>query len=275
MKGKRAGGASGVAQPRLLGRLWSAGGTLLSRDTMVITNAIAFNFLLCLFPLLLVIVAAAQHAAGRRASQALLLVLQELIPFEREALARSLKSLGKIATSLEVFSLLLVVWGSSGIFMPVEMALNRVWGGQPRPFLRSRVLAFLATIAGGVLAFLSVGVTVLARSYKDEWPAVAESAAWASALLLTYTLFFLVYRLIPDPPVGGRVALKAALWAGTVWEAIKHAFVINLARSNLQAFYGPLAFAVSLVLWAFVSSLVLVFGALMVPSRGASRRARA
>ena len=37
---------------------------------------------------------------------------------------------------------------------------------------------------------------------------------------------------------------------------------------NLQAFYGPLTFSVSLILWAYVSSLVLVFGALMVPARG-------
>ena len=34
---------------------------------------------------------------------------------------------------------------------------------------------------------------------------------------------------------------------------------------NLRAFYGPLAFSVSLVLWAYVSSLVLIFGALMAP----------
>jgi uncharacterized BrkB/YihY/UPF0761 family membrane protein len=53
---------------------------------------------------------------------------------------------------------------------------------------------------------------------------------------------------------------------------------MNLARSNLQAVYGPLAFAVSLVLWAYVSSLVLVFGALMVPvdrTYGTPRRPRA
>jgi membrane protein/epoxyqueuosine reductase len=61
------------------------------------------------------------------------------------------------------------------------------------------------------------------------------------------------------------VALRAALWAGTVWEAMKYVFVSYLPRLNLQAFYGPLAFSVSLILWAYVSSLVLVFGALMVP----------
>jgi len=41
--------------------------------------------------------------------------------------------------------------------------------------------------------------------------------------------------------------------------------VWNLGRMQLATFYGPLAFAVSLVLWAYVSSVVLVFGAAMAP----------
>ena len=125
-----------TARPGVLRRIASALGTLLSRDIAVLTNAIAFNFLLCLFPLLLVLAAFAQRYQGSRAGAALLLLLQELIPFDQEAIAASLKSLTRIARGLEVFSLLLIVWGSSGIFMPVEMALNRAWGGRPdRHFL--------------------------------------------------------------------------------------------------------------------------------------------
>jgi membrane protein/epoxyqueuosine reductase len=177
-----------------------------------------------------------------------------------------------MAKTFEAFSLVVVVWGSSGIFMPVEMALNRVWGGQPRHFLFSRVLAFVMTISGSALVFLSVALTSMARSYKLEWPALATYGAKAIAFLLTCFVFFLIYRVIPDPPVGTGVAGRAALWAGTCWEAAKYLFVINLTRANLPAVYGPLAFAVSLVLWAYVSSLVLVFGALMSPRAEPSRR---
>ncbi|HEY7412685.1 MAG TPA: YihY/virulence factor BrkB family protein [Vicinamibacteria bacterium] len=258
---------------RLLKRLWKTGGALLARDTAVVTNAIAFNFLLCLFPLLVVAVAAAQRLPAGSAD-ALFTVVRQLIPFEHEALTRSLRGMGKLARGLEALSLLLIVWGSSGIFMPVEMALNRAWGGRPRAFVRSRLLAFVLTMACGALALLSVALTVAARAYRAEWPAVAEYGAWASGLLLTYLLFFLIYSVAADPSPGPRVALHAALWAGTAWEAVKYLFVINLGRANLRLFYGPLAFAVSLVLWAYVSSLVLVFGALMAPA-DAKRRRRA
>jgi membrane protein len=251
----------------LRSRLWSTVSTLLARDTMVVTNAIAFNFLLCLFPLLLVVLAAShQLPGGRRVTTAVLLVLGELIPFEREALARSLQGLTRLAAGLEAFSVLLIVWGSSGIFVPVELALGRAWGTRPRSFVHSRLLAFAMTVAGGLLAFLSVAFTVMARGYQREWPILAEYGARASALLMTYLLFYMVYRVIPCPPVGAHVALRAAVWAGTVWELAKYLFVANLARSNLRVLYGPLAFSVALILWAYVSSLVLVFGALMVPA---------
>lgn len=231
----------------------------------MLTNAIAFNFLLCLFPLLLVVAAASeQFPWGRRAGYALLLLLQELIPFNREAMAESVRGLTRFARGFELVSLLIIVWGSSGIFIPVEMALNRAWGGKgQRDFWKSRLIAVLMTLFGGLLALLSIALTVAARSYSREWPTVAGFAVKTTAVLLTVFLFFAVYRIVPSVSVGTRAALSAALWAGGAWEVAKYAFVTRLPAMRLEAFYGPLAFAVALVLWAYVSSLTLVFGALM------------
>ncbi len=246
-------------------RLRRAAGLLLSREIAVLTNAVAFNFLLCLFPLLLVVsFASEQLPFGRRAGTALLVLLQELIPFNRDAVAESVRGLTRFSRGFEVLSLFLIVWGSSGIFIPVEMALNRAWGGKiHRSFWKSRLLAFLMTLFGGLLALLSVALTVAARSYSRDWPLLAGYAVKATAVLLTVFLFFAIYRVIPDAPVGTRAALQAALWAGGAWEGAKYVFVSRLPAMRLEALYGPLAFAVALVLWAYVSSLILVFGALM------------
>ena len=259
-----------------LGRLREIVGTLVSREIGVLTNAIAFNFLLCLFPLLAVIAALSRLLPGgaRRAAAALLLLLQELIPFGHDAMAESVRGLTRTAAGLQVFALLLIVWGSSGIFMPVEMALNRAWGGRSnRSFLRSKLLAFFMTLTGGVLGLLSIGVTVGVRMYGADWPLLVRYSGKAVALLLSYLLFFLIYRLVPDS-VDTRTALRAAVIAGTAWELVKYVFVARLPALKLEAFYGPLAFSVSLVIWAYVSSLVLVFGALVVSAGGRKSRRR-
>ncbi len=255
-----------------LARLRRAGGLLVSREISVLTNAIAFNALLCLFPLLLVLVAAAQRLApGGASASAVRLLLSELIPFGGELLAASLRQISRLAHGLELLSLVLVVWGSSGIFIPVELALNRVFGdAEARSFWKSRLLAFSLTVAAGTLALASVGLTLLARGFERGWPTLTGFAVKGAAVLLSFTLFLVVYLLAPSARVSLRSAVHGAVWAAALWEASKYAFVWNLGRTQLATLYGPLAFAVSLVLWAYVSSLVLVFGAAMAPI--ASRR---
>jgi membrane protein len=259
--------------PGLFTRLQRAVGLLVSREVAVLMSAIAFNVLLCLFPLLLVLVAATQRLSPRGgAAQVLGLLLGELIPFGGETIAASLRQMTRLARGFEVLSLVLVLWGSSGVFMPVELVLDRVWGGGgPRSFWKSRLLAFALTVAGGALALLSVALTVLVRGFGRGWPVVAGSGAKVAALLLSWTLFLLVYRLVPRAGIGLPVAARAAVWAALLWEVSKYAFVWNLGRMQLATFYGPLAFAVALVLWAYVSSVVLVFGAAMVPRAPARR----
>lgn len=258
-------------------RLTRTGALLLSREVTVLNNAIAFNFLLCLFPLLLVLVAAAQRLApGSHTASALRQLLAELIPVGGDTFATSIRQMARLAPGFELFSLALIVWGSSGVFIPVERVLNIVWGAKAeRSFWKSRLLAFGLTAAGAALALVSVALTLFARSLARMNPAdqqlatplalVASWAAKVAALGLSWALFTLVYRLAPSARVAFGVAARAGLWAALAWEASKYAFVWNLGRMQLQTFYGPLAFAVGLVLWAYVSSLVLVFGAGMAP----------
>ena len=104
-----------------MARLRRAGGLLISREIAVLTNAIAFNFLMCLFPLIIAVVAVSQQTVrGQGVLRALELVINEVIPFGHEAIASSLRTLTKAARGLELVSLVLILWGSSGIFMPVE-----------------------------------------------------------------------------------------------------------------------------------------------------------
>jgi YihY family inner membrane protein len=246
---------------------------LLSRDVTVLNNAIAFNFLLCLFPLLLVVVAAAERLApGSGAANALRQLLAELIPVGGDAFTSSLRQMSKLARGFELLSLGLVVWGSSGIFIPVERVLNLVFGARAeRSFWKSRLLAFLLTASAAALALLSLSLTLFGRSLAHVNPfdqqlaaPLARLASWAvklAAVGLGWALFTLVYRVAPSARVDFGVAARGALWAAVAWEASKYVFVLQLGRWHLQTLYGPLAFAVALVLWAYVSSVVLVFGA--------------
>lgn len=271
------------AGPGLADRLKRTLSLLLSREVTVLNNAIAFNFLLCLFPLLLVLVAAAQRLApGGGTATAMRQLLSELIPVGGDTFASSLRQMTRLAPGFELLSLGLIVWGSSGIFIPVERVLNLVWGARAeRSFWKSRLLAFLLTAAGAALALISLALTLFGRSLARVSPFDAQFAAplalaasWAAkvaAFGLGWALFTLVYRIAPSARIDFGIAARGGLWAALAWELSKYVFVWNLGRMQLSTFYGPLAFAVALVLWAYVSSLVLVFGAGMAPGVPAPR----
>jgi membrane protein len=173
-----------------------------------------------------------------------------------ETLASSLRQMTRLARGFELLSLALVVWGSSGIFMPVERVLNIVWGARAeRSFWKSRLLAFLLTAAGAALALVSVALTLFGRSL-GRMPSLDPQlagplallggwAAKATATLLSWTLFTLVYRVAPSAGIRFGVAWRAGLWAALAWEASKYAFVWNLGRMQLDVLQ-PAAFAVAL-----------------------------
>jgi len=154
------------AGPGLRERLKRTASLLLSREVTVLNNAIAFNFLLCLFPLLLVLVAGAQRLSpGSGGANALRQLLGELIPIGGDTFATSLRQMTRVAPGFQLFSLALIVWGSSGIFIPVERVLNHVWGARAeRSFWKSRLLAFLLTASCAALALLSLSLTLYGRS---------------------------------------------------------------------------------------------------------------
>ena len=103
------------AGPGFFARLRRAVGLLLSREVAVLMNAIAFNVLLCLFPLLLVLVAAAQRLSpGSGTAQVLRLSWpSSSLPFGGGGIAASLRQMTRLARSFEVLSLVLVVWGGA------------------------------------------------------------------------------------------------------------------------------------------------------------------
>ena len=216
------------AGPGLAERFKRTASLLLSREVTVLNNAIAFNFLLCLFPLLLVLVAAAQRLApGGGTATALRQLLTELIPVGGDTFASSLRQMTRLAPGFELLSLALIVWGSSGIFIPVERVLNLVWGARAeRSFWKSRLLAFLLTAAGAALALVSLALTLFGRSLARVSPLdqqfaapLALAASWAAkvtAFGLGWALFTLVYRIAPSARIdfGDRRARRALGGAG-------------------------------------------------------------
>jgi YihY family inner membrane protein len=81
------------------------------------------------------------------------------------------------------------------------------------------------------------------------------------ALVAGILLFFFIYWILPNRKVPARAVLPTAIVIGVLWEVGKYLYALVLPRLDFQAVYGMFYVSVSLMIWAFLSGLLLLAGA--------------
>jgi membrane protein len=173
---------------------------------------------------------------------------------------------------LPVFSLVMILISCTGIFLPLEVALNRSWGvARSRNYLMNQLvalgLAVWMVFLGLVSIVLNAGerwlLTKLFLGHNDNFVYNLISQSWLaiSTALAGILLFFSIYWLLPNRKLPPRPVVRLAVVTGLLWVAAKYLFVAILPRLDLPAVYGPFSVSVGLLLWAYVSGLLLFAGA--------------
>jgi len=121
-----------------------------------------------------------------------------------------------------------------------------------------------------VLGLISIALTAGHQYLMERWlgPEAAGILRWPEfvimklfAALASIAIFFLIYWLLPNGRVRARAVLPAAIVTGILWDLAKYAYVLLLPWLNFQEAYGPFAISVTLMVWAFLSGLLLLAGA--------------
>ncbi len=189
------------------------------------------------------------------------------------------------------FSLLMILIACTGIFLPLEVALNQAWGvTKSRNYLHNQVIAFGLAIIMVVLGMSSILLNALARGMLQllfdhqtnikfidfllnftlkgiEFVVLSATTGVASILF-----FFSIYWLLPNRKVPWRSVLRTSIYTGVIWLVARYIFVIVLPHLDLWALYGPFFISVGLLLWAYISGLILFAGAQFSVARMGDRK---
>ncbi len=209
--------------------------------------------------------------------RAILQLLQDQLPSNQEFITRNLRAMAAGRKGVQIFSMVMLLISSTGIFLPLEVALNRVWGfTRNRSYWWNQIVSLGLTFAGGVLGMASVWLTAANRAWLERWLGSDQGLGFRilayvvmkfAALVASITIFFLIYWLLPNGKVRARTVFPAAVVAGLCWEFAKYAYMLALPWLDFQGVYGPFATAVTLMIWAFLSGLLLLGGAHMSAGR--------
>jgi membrane protein len=265
------------------GLLASTAKYLLRTEVHTFAFSVAANAILSFFPFVLLLLTLIRRVFHSKAMyEVVVQLLRDNLPAGQDFVIRNLNALVGARQRTQIFSLLILLVTSTGIFLPLEVALNRIWHfPNNRSYLGNQLIALGLAFSCGVLALLSVGLTagnaVLLRSFTFGHDfAVMRLAGFISmkvfAIATSIAIFFLIYWLLPNGKVPALAVLPAAVVMGLLSEILKYAYILALPRLNFQEVYGPFALSASLMFWAFLTGLLLLSGAYLSAERHGRRR---
>jgi YihY family inner membrane protein len=245
---------------------------LFSADARTYAFSVAALGILSFFPFVLVLLTITRNVLHSQLMYDVVLqLLRDYLPASQDFVIRNLNVLVEARRRAQIASVLILLFTSTGVFLPLEVALNRVWGFTAhRSLLRNLLISFGLAFASGLLALASVALTaghqLLLQSMtgSDHGPMARVSTfvvMKVSAVAASIAIFFLIYWLLPNGKIRPRAVLPAAAVVGLLWEAAKYLYIWTLPWLNFREVYGPFSVSVTLMIWAFLSGLLLLAGA--------------
>ena len=248
--------------------------------------SVAANAILALFPFIVLLLTVSRFLFGTSRIEPIVGdLMKSFLPTGQDFVMRNMQLLAHPRSGMQVFSVVMLLISSTGVFMPLEVALNNVWGVRTnRSYLHNQVVALGLALAVGLLALFSVlmsagqvsilRVLFFGHTTSLGYLIVSRGFMQIAAGLSSVLLFFLIYWVLPNRKVPAVAVLPTAIVTGVLWEGAKVLYVRALPWLDFQAVYGPFYISVGLMMWAFLSGLLLLAGAHFSATRYTLRLAR-
>jgi membrane protein len=244
---------------------------LMRTEVHTFAFSVAANVILSFFPFVVLLLTVTRQVFHSHSMYDVVLqLLRSYLPAGQDVVVRSVVALTP-RRGVKIFSLAMLLLSSTGVFVPLEVALNHVWGfANNRKYLANQAISLLLALACGTLALISVALTAQNQEKLLSWlgsrdrflfHAGAFLVMKLSAIVASISIFFLIYWLLPNGKVRARNVLPAAILTGVIWDLMKYAYILALPWLDFQQVYGPFALSVTLMFWAFLSGMLLLAGA--------------
>jgi membrane protein len=250
-------------------------------DCLTLGASLSYYALFSFFPLILVIlsVVGALIDPGKFAvrQQLLALIGSDQV---RDLVTETLANLNKSSVGAGLIGFITLLLAASGIFGALDKAFDQIWETRAtKPagagivatawgVVRQKLLAFGLVLGCAVIMLLSIASTVAVSALSRFTSALpGQALAWqaiqfALSLGLLGLAFGMLFKLMPNRKVHWRDVWLAAIVAALLFAALQKVVGIYLSRTN-YASYGAVGGVMALMLWIYLSSLVVLLGGVL------------
>ena len=190
-----------------------------------------------------------------------------------QSIAQKASQPGK-STLGAVMGVALALFGASGVFGQLQDALNTIWGVKAKPglgiwgFLRSRFLSF--AIVGGIffLLLVSLAIEALLKGFSHYVQSVLPGGIVVALTIyivfdfaVVVVLFAMIFKFLPDVEIQWRDVWIGAVMTAMLFGIGKWLLGFYLGSGAAGSAYGAASSLITLLLWVYYSSQILLFGA--------------
>ena len=258
---------------RFAGRLIPSLRYLMATEVHAYAFSIAANVYLSFFPFTLLLLTVCRRWLRWESAYGVILELLRIhLPKGADSIIRNLSQLAQGRPRLQLISVIVLFFTSSGVFLPLEVALNQVWSmPRNRSFLKNQAMSFFLAVTTGLMAFLSILLSTAAQwvlTLTLGW-VLAPGLVGAISRVLMETLSvplavatcFVIYFFLPNGQVPVKQVVPAAMIGGVLTEIGKLIYMLTLPLFRFREIYGPYEVSATLLFWAYGAALMLLFGA--------------
>jgi YihY family inner membrane protein len=271
---------------------WRKDGTalvyyLLDSEVHTFAFSVAANAILSFIPFIVLLYTLALSVFH---SQAMVRTVSDMVryflPSNQDFFVRNLDRVAILSSrhGVQFFSLVMILVSCSGIFLPLEVALNKAWGvTKGRNYLSNQVISFglaalMLALGMGSVALNAKLRNVVAASFNPQtngfmFQQVSSMVLAVSTGVASILFFFSIYWLLPNRRISPGPVFRTAFFTGIIWLVSKYAFEAVLPHMDLAGIYGAFSVSVSLLFWAYLSGLILFAGAQFSVARAGAERA--
>lgn len=245
-------------------------------DATHMAAAISYYALLSLFPMVIGLIAILSFFWQDDAAQHLIINwMSDFLPgsadfINQEQISRLIEARGPIG----LFALVGMFWTASAIFGGITRSINRAWDvDHDRPLYISKPYQMLMALATGLLFLLSTSINIFLGASEQFASAnlpipdflisgTSSAILYASSFTLMFAVFMVLYKYVPNTKTYWRYIWPGALVAAVLFEITENLFIIYLSRfANFGNIYGALEPVIIVLIWSYLSGLILILGA--------------
>jgi membrane protein len=239
--------------------------------TMAFAAALAYYFVLALFPFLIFLSAIAAHLPLPNFFSQIMELISRVVPAASMGPLRNLMNDTILSTHsrLLTFGILLTLWSASSGFTALIDALNTAYNvSETRRYWQTRALAISLTFSVGCLLVIVIGLLLLGPHLSARltetfgMETLWTYVRWAIAIACTVLAVELLYFVAPNLKQRFVSTLPGAFIAVSGWIGLS--YLLEIYFQDFSAYskgYGTLGVALACSIWLYWTGFVVLIGA--------------